>query len=563
MMNDPPPTQEPLPPLATLIKPDQVSKLANFSAANKVTYFDGITKLWNSIENQPQESSEYQHAYKKLAEVSRNIRTSLRKYHSEQIAAQQSSGIRPIQQGQQNQHDVRQQGQSVPATGAPQPQPQSEKFFDKVLQTVQAQNFVIPPNVNAQGQEAAKVWLQDAKHKYAQHLQRFEAASLKLQDLAQITQTRQNQGKAFTPEEQTHIQTRKFQLNRTRQEAQEYITRFKSQQEFLKKSQAQASNAGVPALDGSRDPNTQMQNLEHPQGVGGPQSIQQHMPPNHQGQPHTVSSALDAARSQVNHPGRSAMSPVNAGQPGRIPTSQAPNPQNGVTQGQKQNSQPPQNMISGPGPPSLQKNSPQVTMPQPTPSQGPHPLSHQAAVAQAAQSYSQPPYQQVTPQSSTHAHPQMGNRDPQNNTNVKMPIPKDLKIPQPQPVTMGPARPTLSGGPSNSAMGSMGQPAIQKHPGYVLEGEGERVLSKKKLEELVRQVTGGSGGEGEEGEGLTAEVEEVKLIHGFLTSKSASSFRLLKSTPDSSPSRRRLRRPSHRQRLPPCQTPPVIHAGTP
>lgn len=59
-------------------------------------------------------------------------------------------------------------------------------------------------------------------------------------------------------------------------------------------------------------------------------------------------------------------------------------------------------------------------------------------------------------------------------------------------------------------MGPMGQPAIQRHPGYVLEGEGERVLSKKKLEELVRQVTGGTGGEGEEGEGLTAEVEEVR-----------------------------------------------------
>jgi transcription initiation factor TFIID subunit 12 len=59
----------------------------------------------------------------------------------------------------------------------------------------------------------------------------------------------------------------------------------------------------------------------------------------------------------------------------------------------------------------------------------------------------------------------------------------------------------------------MGQPAIQRHPGYVLEGEGERVLSKKKLEELVRQVTGGTGGEGDEGESLTAEVEEVSSAY--------------------------------------------------
>lgn len=93
-----------------------------------------------------------------------------------------------------------------------------------------------------------------------------------------------------------------------------------------------------------------------------------------------------------------------------------------------------------------------------------------------------------------------------------MPIPKDLKVTPPQPVPMGLARPTLTGGPTNGAMGPLGQPAIQKHPGYVLEGDGERVLSKKKLEELVRQVTGGSGVESEEGETLSAEVEEVDAL---------------------------------------------------
>ena len=72
-------------------------------------------------------------------------------------------------------------------------------------------------------------------------------------------------------------------------------------------------------------------------------------------------------------------------------------------------------------------------------------------------------------------------------------------------------------------MGPMGQPAIQRHPGYVLEGEGERVLSKKKLEELVRQVTGGTGGEGEEGESLTAEVEEVSPAHDTVKLASARS----------------------------------------
>jgi transcription initiation factor TFIID subunit 12 len=56
----------------------------------------------------------------------------------------------------------------------------------------------------------------------------------------------------------------------------------------------------------------------------------------------------------------------------------------------------------------------------------------------------------------------------------------------------------------------MAQPVLQKTPGYSMEGDGDRVLSKKKLDELVRQVTGGGEGLGG-GENLTPEVEEVRI----------------------------------------------------
>jgi len=126
---------------------------------------------------------------------------------------------------------------------------------------------------------------------------------------------------------------------------------------------------------------------------------------------------------------------------------------------------------------------------------------------EAARSYSQPNINQSTPQANPHAHPSIP-REPATNT-VKWPMPKNLSITPLAPVSMGPSRPTLSGGSSTGAMGPMGQPGIQKHPGYVLEGEGERVLSKKKLEELVRQVTGGVDGEGYEA--LDPDVEETLL----------------------------------------------------
>lgn len=140
-------------------------------------------------------------------------------------------------------------------------------------------------------------------------------------------------------------------------------------------------------------------------------------------------------------------------------------------------------------------------------------------MAQAAQNYSNNnvnnnnmnQQQNVTqPGANTHAHPQgyIPNRSADTNArSINMAIPKNLNVPPPEPVNMAPARPTLSGGPSHGAVGVMNQPAIQKHPGYVLEGEGQRVLSKKMLDILVRQVTGGG-----EGEGLTPDAEEVSPV---------------------------------------------------
>jgi hypothetical protein len=60
-----------------------------------------------------------------------------------------------------------------------------------------------------------------------------------------------------------------------------------------------------------------------------------------------------------------------------------------------------------------------------------------------------------------------------------------------------------------------------------MEGEGDRVLSKKKLDELVRQVTGGGQGEGE---GLAPDVEEVCFHFTFPRSSNVPSIYLTHSS---------------------------------
>ncbi|KAF2012154.1 hypothetical protein BU24DRAFT_425991 [Aaosphaeria arxii CBS 175.79] len=153
-----------------------------------------------------------------------------------------------------------------------------------------------------------------------------------------------------------------------------------------------------------------------------------------------------------------------------------------------------------------QQHHQQSPHPQSATSAGPPvPLTHQAAVSAAQRSYSQPDQRTGTPmQGGPGSFQAPGSREREQLNNPKLPIPRSLNVTQPVPVGMGQARPTMSG-PANGAPGSMGQPVINKFPPFQLEGEGDRVLSKRKLDELVRQVTGGAE------DALTPEVEETML----------------------------------------------------
>lgn len=499
-----------LPPITSLIKAEQIPKLPHFPEHQKEKYIEGIKKLWETIQSTPPGSEPYQTAYKKLIEVTVNIRNKVNKTKQDAIASQatngaQQNGARPTSSGQQAPlPDARLPAQHM--QGGNQSQPQG-LFSEKVIQKVRELDIQAPPHViTTDGPDRAKQWVKDTQNKYAQQLKTLEEAMNKLGEIKQRLARGQGQNadRPISEQELRNLQTTQVTVEQIQKQSREQISKFVTSQKVLKERQAQGkpANSENTAFDQSRLPNAQAIKQEPNQSMGGlPQIPQEPL-----GQPHTVSSALDAARNQPNPSAPSAMSPQNNGQLSRPPMNQPPisrphpmpNP----------NAHPPLNINTNSRPPEQQHNSPHVTSSHspamPSNTQEPVPLSHQAAMEQA-RSYSHP----NIPQPSVHGHPahERNQRDPQNN-HSKMPIPKDLNLQPTQPVPMGPSRPTLTNGPL--AMGPMGQPAIQRHPGYVLEGEGERVLSKKKLEELVRQVTGGTGGEGEEGEGLTAEVEEVR-----------------------------------------------------
>lgn len=173
---------------------------------------------------------------------------------------------------------------------------------------------------------------------------------------------------------------------------------------------------------------------------------------------------------------------------------------------------------------------PQNNMPNQQQPQRPQALTQRDAMAQAAQSYSQQqqqgpnvnqpqqPMQQQhgnmpngmpfnQPQSAQHNTPTSGFPPPNqqmNSAQTKFPIPKDLRLdPRTQTPIPGPAsRPTMMG-----QGGMMNVPGVQKPAHFTLEGEGDHVLSKRKLDELVRQITGSVSPQ----DGLSPDVEEAVL----------------------------------------------------
>ncbi|MCJ1362191.1 Transcription initiation factor TFIID subunit 12 [Acarospora aff. strigata] len=513
---------------ANLIRADQVYKLEHLSDEQKAKYEHGVKQLWEVLQTRQPSSPEYQQAHNRLVEVSQHIKGSLYRWRAQQQSQQhgginqastgtQQNAVRPPNQAQQGQPEGSQTQTGPPSQSLQQMPPQ-------VIQHVQNFPFIIPPNVVAAGPTQADEWLRQARSKYAKALQTADFASSRLKEMTSMAAQRSREGRSFTQEEHQNLQNQKNRLAKMYSDNKEVLATFKHQQDTLRAQQSQQQGPGSAAGPNQSENPLVNQGAHHSPGTTGQPPNQQHMPPGH-GTPHTVNSAIDAARNQGVAQIQSSMSPSSASrqQLGQVPTSQSGS--------------------AGPGPPQLpqqplnintstagqqQTNSPQTAQPHSALQGPPRPLSHQMAMAQAARSYSNSNFQQSTPQSAgLHAHPQIGNVE-QTNNNVKMRIPKNLNVPEPLPVAMGPARPTMSGGPSNGAMGMMGQPAIPKHPGYVLEGEGERVLSKKKLDELVRQVTG--GGEGLGGEGLTAEVEEaiLQVADDFVDQVVTSACRLAK-----------------------------------
>ncbi len=418
-------------------------------------------------------------------------------------------------------------------------------------------SFQAPPSLAEQDKTR---WIHDLKIKYTRALVSMESARQNVARLDQTVKERQEKGSPLSPEEQKNVMEKKTQWQKQYSEAQNFLNQARKQyvvaqprpqQNGAAQSSGAGENTGAASAPGNAmqtstaTVNAAIEVAKNQQLAAGrmpgtnglpgqqpPQQVQQTQAPTSlaQAQPSSVtapSTQPAAPQSSQSQP----QAPIKI-EPGTQPTS-LPAPLNTAlastaAAGLPSAGTPTQN--------SARLHTPQTA----TPTAGaPRPLSHTAALHLANQrSASLPGAAGSAPGSASqqptvsgviggaqgghlHAHPaQLGTTQ----LPSKLPIPKVLpekatQVPAPAATMggLGNGRPSYSGG-SGIPGGVMGQPVVAKTPSYQLEGEGERILNKKKLDELVKQVCGGTA-EGQEGDLLTPEVEEVSLpslLPGYL-----------------------------------------------
>ncbi|KAK2811408.1 hypothetical protein FQN49_008457 [Arthroderma sp. PD_2] len=536
-----------------------------------------VRSCWEVLHSHPATSSEYVKAQQKLTQLSTQLMRGMRLYQQnrtqqaqlqqqQQAQAQaqahaqaqaqaqatqaqahaqaqarvqaQSQALAAQAQAKQAQTQQEQQGQINRGPVGVDPGQQKPQNFQPLYPQIQAKvnslTFILPLSIN---KDQADSWLQEAKNRYGAALQKQELGKVKLAEVRQAYQQRQSAGN-LTAEEIQDFKTRQLYADKLYREGNEFLAKFKEQQENFRLQHQQAASSGQQGAQGTQ---TQVSGAGGEQQIVSQAAVQQPVPATSgTPAPHTINSAVVAARHQA--AGQAPSQPQQAQLPGAGATlpqaqqqgqQQQQQQQQQTQQGQQQATQQQQGQVPGIKQ-QLPDSAASATISQVPQHQGPpRPLSQQTAVFQAQQAYSAGnttmPQGNQTP---THAHPQayIGDRNVEVRK-INMAIPKNLNVTTtPEPVSMGASRPTLTTGASHGSMGMMGQPAIQKHPGYVLEGEGQRVLSKKKLDDLIRQVTGGG-----EGEKLTPDAEEfvLQMADDFVDDVITAACRLAKLRPSS------------------------------
>lgn len=478
-----------------------------------------------------------------------------------QVQAQAPAGQPQAQQTMAtNTGGVPQNGNSAapPQGGQAQTQPpQANTLPESIAAHLRTIQFKTPPQFADKPSSDLQKWFTEMRTKYGRALFSLESSRAKVKTIEKQLAARQQSNNPLPEEELKKILEQKTVHQKQQLEASRWIDNFRRQ--HLKDSSAVTANVNAAQKPDTARANTPAAPQNIAQGNNNPtpavansaaadvpkvQPQQTPVPPprvpqasdtssnNNQGPPqpaqptHNSQPSSQPVQPQIpaaaQRPPQPQQAPTNSPHPAQQQSAAAQNPAAQRVQ-TPQNTTPAnpggptralshsaamtlanQRAATGTAPSQGQQHSGTPTSAGPT--TGPHPVSQQPAP--------QTPHHQMQHQQPQQGHPHAHPTQQQPTMQSKMPIPKalpDKTTAVPQGVMIGggvkAGRPTVSQG-SGTLGGVMNQPAVNRIPAFNNEAEHDHVLSKKKLDELVRQVCGGAS-EGQEGNLLTPEVEEV------------------------------------------------------
>ncbi|KAK8127018.1 uncharacterized protein PG998_002777 [Apiospora kogelbergensis] len=567
-MNQPPqggqPAGQPQPQRLLMYRPEQMRSLAVLNEQEKEKYEKGLRGLYEQMEKNGPETQPHQVAKQKVVEFSRMVAQKIQSL---------KNGPRPGQPGQPNMNNpalaaqraamaaaAAQRPNQMPGGGAvgggnntpgggagggAAPSPASRKCPTPSWPTSSSSpSTPRPPRARRSRRGTSPRCAPSTRA-----LMLMDNCTKKTRQIDAVLKEREAKGNPILGDDLKRFQDQKADTLRSHSDAQRFVDQFRKQQEQFKAHYQNVAGQQARPQPGQG----QVQN------AGNSASMQAATA--------SVNAAMDAAKNQ-----QLAAANRAAGTPGGTPTTTGPQgvPGGAATatsggpssQAQQHATAPPAQVKIEPGTASSQQphpppvntavaaavasqhmqsavtptqNSARIQTPQSaaTPVAGAQakPLTHSAAMHMAntrQNSTSSVPLAGAPPTTTPGSAGMMGNasgqsshphghpQQPATTVTTKMPIPKNLPekaTAVPTPVTMGGgitgARPTMGGGTGITG-NALSQPVMQKPPVYTFESEGDHVLNKKKLDELVRQVCGG-GPAGQDGNYLTPDVEESVL----------------------------------------------------
>ncbi|OAA45322.1 transcription initiation factor TFIID subunit 12 [Beauveria brongniartii RCEF 3172] len=431
------------------------------------------------------------------------------------------------------------------------------KVPERLMNLVNKMTFKAPHHLSEKSAADAAKWVEDLKVRYGRALMTMESAKNKVASMDKVFQERNQAGNPLKDEELRQYREHREKQLELHSNGQKWIETVRKQQETVQGlSQGASAGATHNKANGAATPaeqqnqnvtasvnaaveaaKNQQQNAGQQQtpatNTPTPQQQQARMAQNaaarggaavKQEPPAPVNTALANAQAQTPAQGAARVATPQSANTQAVPGGQtralshsaamslanqraAAQPANATLANQQQQQQQQQHMVQQQQPQQQQQVAQQHQQQQAavTPTGGTPGTANNTAIQQ----------QQQQQQGHPHAHP------PQQQApaaqQVKMPIQKQLPeraTAIPQGVTLGggvaAGRPTLSQG-GGTLGGVMNQPAVAKVPAYSHDAEGDHVLSKKKLDELVRQVCGAPSEGASDGNLLTPEVEESVL----------------------------------------------------